>query len=481
MNMNRRNIARSVLSLTVGFVGLMSWIAPADHAAVRPITARFHPGAQQTPPGNGSWRRIGPDEEIQSLAIDPSNPNFIYAGLARALLRSTNGGTTWDTTALPIDANIYNGGQFVTVVLVIDSANPKILYAGIQEPRGCLHSDRRLFKSVDGGASWSNSLSPPINGCDNIHALASDPTNSSTIYLANYDDAFGDTWSPLVKSDDGGASWTPLYGPPFSVLAVNPRNPTTLYAGTFDFPYYGYGGWDYRTGVLKSTDGGAHWGTTDLSNTGVSVLAIDPVNPSVLYAGTSGFGGYPSHPMTFRGLFKSIDSGTSWSAINNGLADLVGKVPSITALAVDPNNPNKLYAGTSGRGVFSSLDAGATWSEFNAGLTNLNINALAIDESGQRFYAATGAGVFEYVVQSGAPVRINSATASGKKLFVTGENFDPGAVILLNGESQKTLFDNQNPRTALIGKNAGKRIKPGDKLQVQNPNGAVSEEFIFTG
>ena len=88
---------------------------------------------------------------------------------------------------------------------------------------------------------------------------------------------------------------------------------------------------------------------------------------------------------------------------------------------------------------------------------------------------------FLTVTQAGAPVRINKATVSGKKLLVTGENFDAGAVILLNGEEQKTLFDNQNQRTALIGKNAGKRIKPGDKLQVRNPNSSISQEFIFTG
>jgi hypothetical protein len=88
--------------------------------------------------------------------------------------------------------------------------------------------------------------------------------------------------------------------------------------------------------------------------------------------------------------------------------------------------------------------------------------------------------VFE-VTQAGVPVRINAATVSGKNLVVTGENFDPGAVILLNGDEQKTKNEHQSPRTALIGKKAGKKIKSGDKLQVRNPNGTMSEEFTFTG
>jgi N-acetylneuraminic acid mutarotase len=76
---------------------------------------------------------------------------------------------------------------------------------------------------------------------------------------------------------------------------------------------------------------------------------------------------------------------------------------------------------------------------------------------------------------------ISMASVAGKKLFITGENFDDGAVILLNGEEQKSKNDEQNPGTILIGKTAGKKIKPGDRVQVRNPDGTLSEEFIFTG
>ena len=66
-------------------------------------------------------------------------------------------------------------------------------------------------------------------------------------------------------------------------------------------------------------------------------------------------------------------------------------------------------------------------------------------------------------------------------LFIAGANFGDGAVILINGKEQKTRNDDQNPQTTLIGKNVGKKIKAGDHIQVQNPDGALSEEFIFTG
>ena len=77
--------------------------------------------------------------------------------------------------------------------------------------------------------------------------------------------------------------------------------------------------------------------------------------------------------------------------------------------------------------------------------------------------------------------RIIMASVSGKKLFLTGENFHAGAVILLNGEEQKSKNDAQSPQTILIGKKAGKRVKEGDRLQVRNPNGSISAEFTFQG
>jgi len=96
---------------------------------------------------------------------------------------------------------------------------------------------------------------------------------------------------------------------------------------------------------------------------------------------------------------------------------------------------------------------------------------------------STGTELYDPEMLNPAPTapRIIMASTSGKKLFITGENFDDGAVILLNGEEQKSKNDEQNPQTILIGKKAGKKIRPGDRIQVRNPDAALSEEFIFTG
>ena len=112
----------------------------------------------------------------------------------------------------------------------------------------------------------------------------------------------------------------------------------------------------------------------------INALAIDPQTPSTLYAGTSG-----------GGVFQSTDGGANWRAINTGLTG--GEV---RALAIDPQTPSTLYAGTSGRGVFQSTDGGASWRAINTGLTTLDVRALAIDAHtpGTLYAGTSGGGAF---------------------------------------------------------------------------------------
>ena len=109
-------------------------------------------------------------------------------------------------------------------------------------------------------------------------------------------------------------------------------------------------------------------GTTVWENIGpeggtVHALAIDPQTPTTLYAGTDS-----------GGVFKSTDGGASWSAVNNGLT-----AAWVLALAIDPQTPTTLYAGTYGGEVFKSTNGGASWSAVNNDLTAAWVWDLAID------------------------------------------------------------------------------------------------------
>ena len=104
-------------------------------------------------------------------------------------------------------------------------------------------------------------------------------------------------------------------------------------------------------GIFKSFNGGASWMTINsgLINKAVSALVIDPQNSNIVYAGTQ------------DGVFKSVDGGGSWRAANTGLGSRT-----IFSLAVDHTTSNTLYVGTAD-GVSKSLNGGTTWQESNQG------------------------------------------------------------------------------------------------------------------
>lgn len=322
--------------------------------------------------------------DVRSLGIDPVNPSTLYAGTGNGVFKSSNGGASWQGSGLADRATTH---------LVIDFVNPNILYAGTAcTSRVCFCSERLLLKSTDGGASWSNSISPPDKPCDIIRALVMDPSDRNTLYLAA--SGLSDN-PPLLKSTDGGVTWN--YLPPWSYLsrapfehvlavAINPLAPNILYAGSWAFPD--------PSGLLRSTDGGMTWSKTGLLKPTVTALAIDPLNPSTLYALAGGFLDEAN-----QGPLKSTDSGASWFAIDHGLSDFISAESRFAALVIDPRNPNTLYTATTGNGVFKTSDGGASWLRFNNGLANRNVQTLALapGASGQNIlYAGTaGGGIFK--------------------------------------------------------------------------------------
>lgn len=223
-----------------------------------------------------------------------------------------------------------------------------------------------VFKTTDGGATWNQVYRENTN----IEALAIDPKNPKNIFLATYP-------VNLFKSTDGGVTWIEISAPgDVAMLAVDPGNSSIVYAGT-DF------------GVSKSTDGGTSWILTSLRNPSASnpyiiSLLIDPTNTSVLYA--TAYNG---------GAFRSADGGTSWNPV---FSDIAGHVLSF---ATDPGTPNTVFAGTE-RGVYQSTNGGQTSSALTAGWPSpaQPAMALAFDAAGKYLYAGTTDGVYVYQVST---------------------------------------------------------------------------------
>ena len=158
-------------------------------------------------------------------------------------------------------------------------------------------------------------------------------------------------------------------------FAIAPRAPNVVYLAEFNQ-------------LAISRDGGKTWnavaGTT---SSRVSALAISSANPDIIYAGTESLD-----------LYKSTDGGTTWVAMNQGLGLAPGVRLSVTALAIDPQNPARVYAargawvGTSAAsllplGVMLSVDGGASWQNVNLPATQAAVTRLVISDN--HLYAAT--------------------------------------------------------------------------------------------
>jgi hypothetical protein len=335
--------------------------------------------ASRVSAGVNVWTTNGPEDRwIAALAIDPSPPATLYAGAGwGGVYKSTDAGGSWSIpSALPYGDSVP--------ALAVDPSTPSHIYAAAEwENWDGIHGV--VFESADGGANWTEKLAAffPSSWTDIwVSALVVDPSAPRTLYAAG---------SGVYKSTNGGNSWSrsnpSVAGFAFYVhaLAIDPSRPTTIYAGG---SIYSVGSGSYEPqsgGVFRSTDAGATWTAVNvgLTSTDVRSLAIDPWSPSTLYAGASG------------GVFKSTNAGESWTEVNAGLSL---SYLSVQALAIDPSRPGTLYAGTGNAGVFKSTNGGASWTALNAGLTNLTVNALAVDPSTpSRIYAGTNGGVFEYL------------------------------------------------------------------------------------
>jgi photosystem II stability/assembly factor-like uncharacterized protein len=324
--------------------------------------------------GGASWTRRNQGLsglEARSLAVSPGTPEILWAAIdGEGLFRSANGGSHWTRVPLP-DPTLNNGIPLLDVEVA--PSVPSTLYS---------LALNWLWRTTGSGASSTEIYAYP-NG-PSLQFLRVDPTDP----LHLWGGVPGEIDDSVVQSRDGGATWNPLVA---SVPACGsfdlqfaPSSPSTLYlAGASPV---GALCREPLSAVLRSTDGGATWTEADGGLTGGTVtrLAIDPHDPGLLYAGT---GGGEDPASQGSGVWKSADGGISWTPTGN---ELTG---TIAALTVSPNGV--VWAAGEGEGVFRSGDGGASWQGRGAGLQGLYIYRLAIDPADpRRVYAATSGGIW---------------------------------------------------------------------------------------
>jgi photosystem II stability/assembly factor-like uncharacterized protein len=331
-------------------------------------------GVFKTTDGGSSWNATNSgirEIPVRDVAIDPQHAGTLYAANGGKVLKTTDGGVHWTSG----DIDVWK--------LAIDPRDPGTVFALLNDSSG------QPAKSTDGGASWSR-LSLPLASDDGVWDLAIDPQNSSVVYV-------GTDTEGVLKSTDGGASWIPANaGLPqegINILATSGPKQTTLYASTASECDCGLLG----DGMFKSTDGGSSWTAINSGLPGGSVVqgrvassvAVDPKNPATLYIGLSWIGLTGNDPYS-RGLFKSIDGGVSWKQLSTGLPE--GSNFDFGPIAIDPRDRGTVYVG-SDAGILRSTDGGETWSVVNFGLPA--ISSLALDpQDPNRLYVGTYGGLF---------------------------------------------------------------------------------------
>lgn len=307
-------------------------------------------------------RAIGPaatSGRITDIEAVHNQPNIIYAGSATGgLWKSVNSGLNWEP--------IFDDQDYASIgAIAIYQNNPSIIWAGTGEgnTRNSTSIGGGMYKSMDAGKTWKK---VGLEGTERINRIALHPTNPDIAYAA----ALGTLWSEnedrgLYKTTDGGESWSKVLYVDSTTgatdIKMDPENPNKLYAAMWQFrrwPYHFKSGGE-GSGLYISHDGGASWERKTeedglpAGDLGRIVIGTAKSNPNRVYALVEA---------EKSALVRSDDGGSSWQKVNteNGVAD---RPFYYSEIEVDPNNDDIVY--NIATFVRRSIDGGKTFSRIN--------------------------------------------------------------------------------------------------------------------
>jgi photosystem II stability/assembly factor-like uncharacterized protein len=390
------------LAVAIAAVGLTWTLAQTTAPAGTDHTAHLrawdaHKGlAQSSPYHSMNWSYIGPTNvagRTADIAVaDHGTSRRLYAGTCcGGLWASDDLGQTWQP--------VFDNEASTSIgALAVAPSNPDVVWVGTGESNifRSSYTGVGVYKSTDNAKSWQHM---GLTDTGTVGRIVVHPTDPNTVYVASA----GQEWVEndmrgLYKTTDGGKTWTQSLKVSrrtgVNDIALDPSDPNTLYAAAWERQRRKWndprveGGFD-ESGIFKSTDAGKTWtrlteGLPPSKVTGRVGLAVAPSNPKVVYAfydnygcdaqgvggGRNPGGSAAACPIVGNEVYRSNDKGATWTLVSGQTADQRTFMKGMSNtyawvfgnIRVDPTDENTIY--TLALGVSVSRDGGKTFSRF---------------------------------------------------------------------------------------------------------------------
>ncbi len=342
-------------------------------------------------------RPIGPaitSGRIADFAFHPEHAHVYFAAIASGgLFKTENNGTTWTP--------LFDGeGSYAIGVVELDPTNPDVVWVGTGEnnaQRSVGFGDG-IYKSVDGGKSWSNM---GLADSGHIGQIWIDPDDPDIVLVA----AQGPLWSPggdrgLFRSSDGGKTWAAILtideNTGINEFVVDPRDSDTIVASSYQRRRHVWtlinGG--PGSGIHRTTDGGASW--TEISE-GLPKDDMGRIGLAAAIGQPGGIYAIIEANEEERGIYHSADFGLNWEKRSDHMTT---SPQYYNEIVVDPNDPERVYALDTFTHV--SEDGGRSWTPLGFEHRHVDDHALWIDPENSAHLVIGGDGGIYESFDSGA-------------------------------------------------------------------------------
>jgi photosystem II stability/assembly factor-like uncharacterized protein len=339
-----------------------------------------------------AFRSIGPaitGGRVIDIEVNPRDPSEYYVASGHgSLWKTTNRGTTFTP--------VFDGqSSFSIGAVTLDPSNPNVVWVGTGEnnAHSYLVPGDGVYRSADGGKTWKNM---GLKESQQIGEIVIHPEDPDTVWVAAYGphrQSGGERG--VFKTTDGGDTWTNVLHPSEHTgcweLHMDPRDPDALYTVAHQRQRYLttiVTGGD-ESGIYKTTDGGETWarleGGLPQKMVGRIGMDISPVNPDVLFAVVD------ANEEEERGTYRSADAGASWTRISDYVTTYKFY---FQRLVCDTENIDRVY----GLDIFNqvSIDGGKTWARLGEDKKHVDNHTLWIDpEDNRHMLSGCDGGVYE--------------------------------------------------------------------------------------